>query len=173
MNKKDGYDVLTKFIVGNRDSIYRLAYSYVHNQEDALDIIQDSICKGLTAIKWLDNPLLVKPWFYRVVVNTALDCLRKKRKYVCLDADVLEMVVHGSDDKYQDVDLHRAIDSLPTIDRTIVALRFDEGMKLEEIAMVLNANLSTIKTRLYAVLKKLRVELEETNERHEVKGDIK
>lgn len=44
--------------------------------------------------------------------------------------------------------------------RTIVVLRYCEDMKLEDIALAVNENLSTVKTRLYRSLKKLRINLE-------------
>lgn len=165
MIRKIKHDIVTGFIINNRESIYRLAYSYVHNKENALDIVQDSICKALTSVKSLDNQTLLKPWFYRIVVNTALDFLRKNKKYLYLENDVLEAVVPASDDTYQNLDLQNAIENLSAINKTIIVLRFYEDLKLEEIASVLNENVNTIKTRLYSSLKKLKLNLKETDEK--------
>ena len=52
------------------------------------------------------------------------------------------------------------MDALPPEVGTIIKLRFYEDMTLKEISQVTNCNLSTVKTRLYAGLKKLRVSLE-------------
>jgi RNA polymerase sigma-70 factor (ECF subfamily) len=49
---------------------------------------------------------------------------------------------------------------LPHNYRLIISLRYFEDLKLEEIADILGENLNTVKTRLYAGLKKLRIELE-------------
>ena len=46
---------LKKYIVDNKESLYRFAYSYVKNQDDALDIVHDSICKSLTKIDTLKD----------------------------------------------------------------------------------------------------------------------
>ena len=53
-----------------------------------------------------------------------------------------------------------ALESLEPQNRTIVVLRYCEDMKLEDIALAVNENLSTVKTRLYRSLKKLRINLE-------------
>ena len=64
------------------------------------------------------------------------------------------------EDTYTDIDLQRALDSLPEQDKAIVAMRFFEDKKLEEIADILDENISTIKSRLYRSMKKLRIRLE-------------
>ena len=46
---------LKKYIVDNKESLYRFAYGYVKNQDDALDIVHDSICKSLTKIDTLKD----------------------------------------------------------------------------------------------------------------------
>ncbi len=55
-----------------------------------------------------------------------------------------------------DIDLQRALDTLPEQDKAVVILRFFEEMKLEEIADILEENVNTVKSRLYRSLKKLR-----------------
>lgn len=157
MAKTLSRQAITGFITESRDSAYRLAYSYVRNREDALDIIQDSICKALSSAKSLDNPTALRAWFYRIVVNTALDFLRKHRRHMYVEADSLE----AATDRYEDFDLRNAIASLSTVNQTVIILRFYENLTLDEIAAVLNENVNTIKTRLYSSLKKLRIELEE------------
>ena len=39
-----------KYIVDNKESLYRFAYTYVRNEDDALDIVHDAICKSLTNV---------------------------------------------------------------------------------------------------------------------------
>ncbi len=160
MVKNDIYNEVTAFVLENRDSIYRLAYSYVHSREDAQDIVQEAICKALTSVRSLKNSSLVKAWFYRILVNTAVDFLRKNKRYVYLETDILESETAGSD-SYPDLDLRNAINKLSTANKTIVVLRFFEGLELKEIAGIVDKNLNTVKTGLYSSLKKLRIELDE------------
>lgn len=165
MGKDNNYDYLVDFIIKQREACYRLAYSYVHNKEDALDIIQDSICKALSKVKGLEKPEAVKSWFYRIVVNTSLDFLRKNKRYVYVEDDILEAVSPTSEDHYEDVDLSAAIEKLPTQSKTVIILRYYEDMKIEDIAQIMNENVNTTKTRLYSSLKKLKLSLEEPEDR--------
>ena len=163
MIKNKNYDIISDFITSNRESAYRQAYSYVHNKEDALDIVQAAICKALSSARSLDNPEYLKSWFYRIVINTALDYLRERKKYLYMDDESLESVVPCSNDSYPDLDLKNAIEKLSTDNKTIIILRFYEDMKLDEIASITNVNISTVKSRLYSTLKKLRIDLDESS----------
>ena len=44
--RQELYDRIVAYIVENQEKFYRLAYSYVRNQEDALDIVQNAVCKA-------------------------------------------------------------------------------------------------------------------------------
>ena len=70
----------------------------------------------------------------------------------------------GKEDKYENVDLQKAMESLEKEDRIVVVLRYYEDMKLEDIAKILNENLSTVKSRLYRSMRKLKLQLEPYDE---------
>ena len=80
--------------------------------------------------------------------------------YTEADAHTLEEIQAASEDIYENIDLKRAIENLDPKDRAIVVLRFFEDRQLEEIAKILDENLNTVKSRLYRVMKKLRLNLE-------------
>lgn len=71
---------LIKCITEHKENVYRIAFSYVKNKEDALDIVQESIYKSLCNVETIRNQESVRSWFYRVVVNTSLDFIRKHKK---------------------------------------------------------------------------------------------
>jgi RNA polymerase sigma-70 factor (ECF subfamily) len=125
-----------------------------------LDIVQESILKALNSVDSLANPEHIKTWFYRILVNTSLDVLRKKGKLSYVEDIILDLNSEAKEDNYENFDLQNAMDSLPHNYRLIISLRYFEDLKLEEIADILGENLNTVKTRLYAGLKKLRIELE-------------
>ncbi|REE78571.1 RNA polymerase sigma (SigV) subunit [Paenibacillus taihuensis] len=150
-------------ILLHKDNAYRLAYTYVRNPDDALDIIQEAIQKALAASKSLKDVTQSKSWFYRIVINTALDFLRKQKNVVTLDVETLETFGLSSQDAYKDFDLESAMSLLPPLYRSVVVLRYFEDMKIEEIAQVLNENVNTIKSRLYEALRKLRLFMNDEN----------
>ena len=147
-----------KMLINQYERFYRLAYSYVHNEADALDIVQESACKAITQCKNLKDTEKLLPWLCRIVVNTSLDLLRSQVK----EQPTEELPETATEDKYEEFDLKEALNRLKPENRTIVILRYFEDMKLEDIALVVDENVNTVKARLYRSLKKLRVQLDDT-----------
>lgn len=149
-----------KYLIENREYYYRLAYSYVKNEADSLDIIQESIIKTLTSIESLKEIEKVKSWFYKIVIRTSIDYIRKNKKYNDM-VDISEIINNGKSDQYKDLDLYKALDELDETYKTIIILRYFEDMKINDIADILDENPNTVKTRLYAGLKKLKIDIGE------------
>ncbi|WP_342514184.1 RNA polymerase sigma factor [Sporosarcina sp. FSL K6-1522] len=161
MTKNEKFELVERFIVENREAHYRLSYSYVKNKENALDIVQESILKALRSIDRLDDISYLKTWFYRIIVNTAIDFIRKHQRMTVMDDDILDIHLPQLEDEMTDMDLQNAINQLPPKYKSIIILRFFEDLKIDEIAEVTGDNANTVKTRLYAALKKLRIEVGE------------
>ncbi len=147
-----------KMLIDQYERFYRLAYSYVHNEADALDVVQESACKAIIQCKNLKDTEKLLPWLCRIVVNTSLDLLRNQIK----EQPAEELPETVTEDKYQEFDLKEALNRLDPENRTIITLRYFEDMKLEDIALVVNENVNTVKARLYRSLKKLRIQLDDT-----------
>lgn len=150
---------ISDHVMKYKENYYRLAYSYVRNVDDALDIVHESICKAFSGMNSLKNPEYIKIWFYRIVVNTSLDFLRKQKKLVVVDEETISSYDLGAVDSYQNIDLKKALEELPISYRSVIILRYFEDLKLEEIAEILNENISTVKTHLYKSLEKLRIKI--------------
>lgn len=159
MDKNSLEKQLTDYVIKHMENHYRLAFSYVKNADDALDIVQESIYKALSSMNSLKNSSLMKTWFYRIVVNTSINFLRKQKKVGVFDEETLSSLDGGAVDNYQDIDLQRALDALPAKYRIVVILRYFEDLKIEEVADILNENVNTVKTRLYKSLEMLRVQM--------------
>ncbi|MBE9917032.1 sigma-70 family RNA polymerase sigma factor [Paenibacillus donghaensis] len=158
MNKKFE-KLLIHFITENKENMYRLAFSYVKNAENALDIVQDTIHKALTSSETLKSDSSIKSWLYRILVNTSIDFLRKHKRIQFVDDKTLELHSPADEDVYHDMDLEKALEELPHAFRTVIVLRYFEDLKINEIAEVMNENVSTVKTRLYQGLRKLRIKM--------------
>ncbi|MDX8360921.1 RNA polymerase sigma factor [Cytobacillus sp. IB215316] len=163
MNKRKGISEqqLTEFILEHKQKCYRLAYSYVKNSEDALDIVQESIQKALTSIHTLQDKNSLKSWYYRIVVNTSLDFIRKKKKVSVVDTHTMELISPSKYDNYEQLNLEMIIEYLPDKYKTIIILKYFEDLTLEQVANVLNENVSTIKSRLYKALQLLRIKIDD------------
>lgn len=155
---------LAFYIENNQERFYRIAYTYVKNREDALDIVHDAIVKALQSYDTLHNPAYAQTWFYRILVNESIAFLRKNGRVISLEdlpapfPPSAERAPEMHSDDY--IDLYAAVDKLPPDLKTIVVLRFFEDMKLSEIAEITSTNLNTVKTRLYRALKHLKLNME-------------
>ncbi len=147
-------DILLK----NYDKYYRLAHSYVHNDADAGDIVQNGAYRAIRNSSKLKQSEYAATWVYRIMLNEVFRYLRgRENTFISLDEMTVEQ---GAEDVYQDIDLQRALDKLPAKDKAVVTLRFFEDQKLEDIAAILDENVNTVKSRLYRSMKKLRLQLE-------------
>lgn len=155
MKKDEAIQVLIEYVRANEAGLYRIAYSYVKDEETALDMVQDAIEKAIKKIYTLKHKEYVKTWFYRILVNRCMDNLKRKsvRQEICLE----DYLINEEDKEY--IDIYRSIDKLKPKFRTVIVLRYFENMKLEEIAQITDTNVSTVKTRLYKALKDLKTEL--------------
>ena len=71
-----------------------------------------------------------------------------------------EVPEQGQEDKIEDVDLQRALDKLDEKERSIVVLRYFEEEKIETIGQIMNLNVSTVKSKLYRAMDKLKKYME-------------
>ena len=153
-------DVVEQLLLSNYNKYYRLACSYVHNDADAGDIVQNGAYKAILNSNKLKSVEYAETWIYRIMMNEIFARYREKET-ASLEEISFE---RGKEDEYENFDLQKAIQSLDKEDRTVVVLRYFEDMKLEDIAVILEENLSTVKSRLYRSMRKLKLQLEPYDE---------
>jgi len=149
--------LLTAFLVEEQARFYRLAYSYLKNREEALDAVQTAVCRALERQNTLRNPAAVQIWFCRILVNTCMDTLRRQSRIVPFP-EREEVAVQ--DPEPIDDSLFRRVEALPPEQGTVIRLRFYEELTLQEISDITGCSINTVKSRLYAALKKLRISME-------------
>lgn len=151
---------IEELFTNNYQKYYRLAYSYVQSPEDAMDVVQESAYKALKNSKGLKNAQYAETWVYRIVINTALDSLKTRKREVPGVEDYQQEYIQ----EYTNFDVMDSLKKLDPNERAVIILRFFEDLKLSDIARVLEENESTVKSRLYRALKVLKVELDEFRE---------
>lgn len=160
--KKMLYEQLVAYILENQNRFYRLAYSYTKNQEDALDAVQNAVCKALEAFESIRNPGAIKTWFYRILINESLHILQKRKKEaMSSDLEDVDMVYHEK--AYDQQSVEEELDQLESDVQQIIRLRFFEEMSLKEISHIMGYNVNTVKTKLYRGLKQLRQTMQEAS----------
>ncbi len=147
------------FVQENQHKFYRLAYSYVKNQDEALDLVQEAVVRALQKLDTLRQPEYIRTWFYRILVNECLTYLRKQKRMSNMPLE--ENLLADPAVEVTPLEMLSLIEKLEPQLKTIIFLRFYEGMKLEDIAKATDTNLNTVKSRLYRALKFLRLEMTE------------
>lgn len=148
------------YIIENQKYLYRIAFSYVKNKDDALEIVQNTIYKALSFSKKIRDLNSIKPWITKILINSCFDFLNKRCKGIFND-ELVDSVEDNNDSILDKIVLKYALDNLPLKLRTIIVLRFFEDFKIKDISNILDMKENTVKTNLYKALKILKINLEE------------
>ena len=149
---QDVKEILVDYIKNNQEKLYRVAFSYSKNEEEALDIVQEAITKALKNIGKLKEEKYVKTWFYRILINESLQYIKRNKKLITCELKEIESKLEWNDNiTVEGIDIYQKIQSLNEKLQTVIILRFFEDMKIEEIAKITN-----VKSRLYKGLKELK-----------------
>lgn len=148
-----------KLIQAKEGSIYRVAYGYVQNAEDAKDIVQDAVCKAYVGKQHLKDTEKFYPWFYRILTNTALSFLRQSRRTIPIELEQLNLLSGSEDDEARWNDALAVQESLGQLSgkvRTVIVMKFYEDMTFAEIAQIMKKPEATVKSLYYRGLRLLR-----------------
>ena len=157
----DLYENLIAYITENQKAFYKTAYCYAKNKEGALDIVQDAICKALENYKSLKKMSAIKSWFYSILIHQALNYIKKEKREITMEATYFEVKEDAKTtiSINENEELLELIFALPTKQKNVIILHFYNDFTLNEISKILKVNENTIKTCLYAGLKKLKKEI--------------
>ena len=172
MMRRGDPDALTAVISRYQHRLYRYLLRLVREPATADDLFQQTWLRVMEKIGRYDARRSFEAWLFSVAHNLAVDLWRAKHgesldsgedsgepageRLACGDPDALEQLL----DFERGAMLAACMQGLPTIHREVLTLRFEEGMKLEEIAEVAGIPLSTVKSRLRRALEGLRAALE-------------
>ena len=161
--KEDLYNRIVDYIVSNQEKFYRLAYSYVHNQEDAWILSRMLSAKALDHYEAIRNENAVKTWFYRILVNESLLLLRKQKMEIPTEEGMGQEIPYYEEGYNHEYDVYEQLNRLEEDVQTIIKLRYFEELTLKEIAYVTRTNLNTVKAKLYRGLKLLKQNIQEAD----------
>jgi RNA polymerase sigma-70 factor, ECF subfamily len=165
-------DLLDRLIEQYQHRLLRYLVYLVGNRDLAEDLFQETWIRVLERGHQYDGKHEFSTWLYAVARNLTIDYLRKKSP-VSLDGLMEEDEDHAPMEppdtrpgawelvlqQEQAEKINAALVGIPTEYRETVVLRFQEGLALDEIAMVTGAKLGTVKSRLYRGLNMLMSQL--------------
>ena len=161
-------DVLDALIEQYQHRLLRYLAHMTGNRATAEDLFQETWIRVLEKGHQYDGKSRFATWLMTIAHNVAIDHLRKRNPASldemrdADDAAPFEPVATGLSPlehaaaKEEKARIQAALDELPTIFREVLVLRFQEQMKLEEIAKLVGIPLATVKTRLYRGVMALR-----------------
>ena len=152
---------LIEFLLENQNKFYRYAFTYVHHREMAMDTVQSSFLKAMENVHTLRNPDAMKTWFYRILTNECLLLLKKAQKENLVEPSEIQEEIYFEKAYEGSVELYEAVRQLSPETQTIIFLHYYEEYTLKEVSKITGYNLNTVKTRLYAGLKKLKTIVKE------------
>jgi RNA polymerase sigma-70 factor (ECF subfamily) len=140
-----------------------MAYVYVKNKEDALDVVQDVAYQSFKKINTLKSPEYFKTWLIKITINCAINVVRKNEKVLYLKPEYVEFIGIEDEDISLSISLRELIEALEEDEKSIVLLKFYQNYTFKEISEVLEIPLGTAKSVLYRALTKLRKKFKEVD----------
>lgn len=141
--------------------IYRMAYVYVKNKNDALDVVQEVAYQSFKNIRTLNKPEYFKTWLMKITINCALNVINKNKKVVPLIPQFEVHTEEGVEDIAMSLSLRELMDILQEDEKSVILLKYYNDRTLKEISDILDIPLGTAKSILYRALNKLRQNLKE------------
>jgi RNA polymerase sigma-70 factor, ECF subfamily len=168
--RRGDLNALSALLARYQNRLYRYLLRIVRDPATAEDLFQQTWLRVAEKIRSFDPKRNFEAWFFALARNLAIDHLRRVRPESLdepaggedsaaastllrsADPPVIETLVTAE----RVAHLADAMTNLPVVYREVLTLRFEEEMKLEEIAEVMGSPLSTVKTRLRRGLENLR-----------------
>ena len=136
--------------------LYRLAYYYLGNPQDAEDVVSETVLKAYEKFTTLRSEEAFRGWIFKILVNQCNSFLRKH-----ISGRTAEMITESSyhPELGDSVITREMMSELTEEERKIVALAVFGGYKGEEIAKMMRLRHSTVRSKYRRALKKLENKL--------------
>lgn len=156
-HKKTKEEQFSEKITEIQNKLYRLAYCYVKNEQEALDIVSEAVYKGYIAYGKMESMTYFDSWMSRIVINTAIDHIRRNQRVTYMEDHAQEFVAPERGPSLEEkMDLYDALDRLIPEERAYIILKFFVNLPFREMAEVLSIPENTVKSKFYRIIKKLK-----------------
>ena len=142
---KESFGILIK---NNKEYLYKMVFLYVKDEQDALEVIHETVYRAFLNIEKLKKAKFFNTWITRILINVSIDFLKKKGKNEMLDESTpirKEKCEISTDEK---LDLYNAIDLLNDNYKTVIIMMYFNDMKIKDISKVMEIPENTVKTYL-------------------------
>ena len=149
-----------KLVLEHQSMVFSIALRVLGDRASAEEVAQDVFLELYGSLRGLSSPEHVLFWLRKVAAHRAIDAVRKqaRRPEESFDSnDLAELAIEDDPgDPLLSRQLRQLVASLPTMQRTVVVLRYQEDLTPEEIAATLSMPVATVKSHLQRTLRLLR-----------------
>lgn len=143
--KRGDSEAFIELMESQKESMYKVARSYLNCEADIADAMQQTILDCFEKLDTLRQPRYFKTWLIRILINNCNTILRENKRTQPL------YYMEELESENPKTDLLEFLDLLDRVDekyRTVLILYYVEGLKIKEIAEILNCNENTVNSQL-------------------------
>jgi RNA polymerase sigma factor (sigma-70 family) len=146
---KGDYNAILLLIEQDEEILYRIAFTYLKNEQDTLDVMQDLTYKALKKMHTVKQPEYARTWLIRVLINCCHDWLKRNVKTIELNESHISEIPQYNE-------LTTLLNELSLSEQQLIYWKYFQQLKNNEIAAIHNIPEGTVKSRVHSILKKLR-----------------
>lgn len=145
-----------------KGSLYKIALTYMGNEQDALDCVHEAIVKAIKSLDKVKEPQYFNTWITRITINTCKDYMKRNNNIVFVDIKDYENTLQSENGKFEErEEVNFALSKLSESERELIVMRYLDDMSLNDISESKKVPLGTVKSKISRTLKKLRVYVKE------------
>lgn len=172
-------EAFDEIITLHRQRVYALAFQILRNNDDALDVAQETFLKAWRSLAKFDGRHPIGTWLHRIATNASIDVVRRRQSHPQCSIEDGELAVDAasrttpSSPETPGVEMDRrdlrsrldeALACLSPDHRAVIILREVEDLSYDEIAKRMNTSTGTVMSRLYYARQHLQTRLKGTHE---------
>lgn len=164
--KKNNQQAMSLLLSQNYDYVYGYIIKICFNKELAEDICQETMVKAILNIKKFKSNSKISTWLIQIANNHYLNVVKRNKKIVFTNLDILDVFsqnVTSVEDqvitKTQFLDVMQVLNNYKENQRIPFILKHYHGYSYDEISIIMNCPIGTIRSRIHNTIKKLQNDL--------------
>lgn len=150
--RKGDEEAFYRLITAQKEQLYNIAYCYLKNEQDALEAIQETVCRAYVKLDKLQEPKYFGSWLIRILINYCIDEQKRRKRKVPLE----DSVAHCDSTALESLIVEEAVEKLGDKYKQVIVLKYFQDMSISDIAKVMERPEGTIKTWIFRALERLR-----------------
>ncbi|WP_445491398.1 RNA polymerase sigma factor [Niallia sp. 03133] len=164
--KKGNKEALLQLIMLQKEDYYKLAYTYMGNNHDAMDVMEDMIVCLYENIHQLKKENSFYSWSKTILVNNCKSLLKSQQKLLLVEEwneykeseKEYASTINSIHNKDQKMDIQQLLTTLNEHQAEAIRLKYFHDLDYQSISDMTNVSVGTVKSRIFHGLKKLKIQ---------------